>query len=150
MLVYNWIKSAPHKILIYADFPSWTPPVAIIEIREPKSFKIFLAIIKTLVDSSKRGSPDKPPVSFLYLDFTFLLIVVLDMIKPCNLWLTVSLIIFFSSVLLKSGEILINIGWQFLSLLISFFIEIIKFLKFLSEWNFLKFAVFGDDILIAK
>ena len=72
------------------------------------------------------------------------------MIKPCNLCLTVSLIIFFNSVLLKSGEILINIGGQFLSLLISFFIEIIKFLKFLSEWNFLKFGVFGDDILIAK
>ena len=59
--------------------------MAIIEIREPRSFKIFLAVIKTLVDCSKSGSPDKPPVSSLYLDLTFLLTVVLEMIKPCNL-----------------------------------------------------------------
>ena len=124
--------------------------MAIIEIREPKSFKIFLAIIKTLVDSSKSGSPDKPPISTLYFDLTFLLTVVLDIIKPFNLCLTISLIIFFNSVLLKSGEILINIGGQILILFISFFIEIIKFLKFLSECSFLKFGVFGDDIFIAK
>ena len=114
---------------------------------------IWFAWANKFVDFKNKGSPDRPPDSWMFFDFkqAFLSRVVLEIISPEIFCALDILIIFFNIFKSISGAILIKTGncelVNFESVIPLLTATITSFRDFVS-WKSRKLGVLGDDIFI--